>query len=1251
MNEIVLDLASIAPAALQVLSDQSYPSLESSESRRLDEYALLRLILVDSLSTGRIVELPVDGGAVLTGRNGRGKTSVLQLLLLFYGESPNRIVTPEAGRESFIGYYLPRTTSYIAFEYQRPGGHKRMVVAYADRSGERVLYRFVRHGFDVAQFIQSDGEFVQAINLVKHLRINEFECSERQIESQTEYRSIIQGIPSNTTDKQHQRYLRELTQEYSMTTSRQPLRQIEKIVSGMFRRKTNFDDLQSMVIDCVADEVASHSISGDRRKIEDWPKGYKAYIAVMALAPKMDTVEIAEIKLQAAELALGEIRAKYRSLVGHLDQESHQQATEQHRLEVLIEGEKNEVFQQRNVIFDHQREARHNAEFAEGKSKELRCHYDAYEKDGIRDLDTRVRNSQNLRNELQSFEERRKALLGEQSEISARYERLKQTEKDVVISFRDAAQQNLRQLAETCDLELCQIETIFEETELHSNQAVLTKRVHLEQAVQVASTEHGRCMHAVEHPAVAPKAVELYERKQDALETVRRSNETVEAQRQALDVNYRKALQGFQDHERHVSAAVRLIDAAEEELADKRRQLSPEEGTLLHFLRNEHARWSFDIAKVIRGDVLGRTDLAPALIEPSDGLYGLSLNLERLDAHPSSDVSVAEKEVEVAEARLKEARVALEKTRMILAQLGEVRELAEQACQLHEQQVQKTKAQVHSAIAEVEEAKKQVEASKREAVSLAKQHLASTQDILEEAKKILEHFDEESRAEAANRRAKYTQKRTDRQQKRDAETKLIDVGVTEREAALRMKLVQYDAERDELLLQKGVDTAKLKIIDDEVSRISSELIAIGTFIKRVQEWNYWKDNQWPGYEGFLADAITAREAEKNYVKTISELDTQWGRRQEFLKGQIKQLSISLGHLSEQRKLAQQRIEGMQGYPEVSVPEYDPSWTLDGLSGLANQYTQDVTHLNGAIRRSIGEIAAGFRIHQGTPPEQYLQSTLVSLSLGPSREWIQPFKAWFAKEHQEYQRILFMEAVNIAGEVKAFHRTMDEFHRRVQQFNRELQEHLDTSLAFESISKISVEVVSTITELKYWPAICEMAEAHRAWQGGASNDLPPPEFAQNIEKLLEHWEVKTGIRADLKSLIRIQGEVTENGNRRHFKRASDLEAVSSNGLSYLVLATIFVAFINRIRRDAKVNIVWALDELKDLDSGNVVGLVDLLERNNITLVSAFPDPDPDTLALFKHRFTVEPDRRLAEVRVVMDEVGEIYADEVLEVANV
>lgn len=1225
---------------------------DDTTSHGQDGYTLLRLVLIDSLSPGRIIELPLDGGAVLTGRNGRGKTSLLQLLLLFYGESPNRIVTTEAGRESFVGYYLPRTTSYIGFEYQRHGGHKRMVVAYSDRSGERVLYRFIRSGYEVTQFIQENGDFVKVSDFYKHLKNLRFQCSERQIESQTEYRNVIQGIPSNTTDRSHLKYLRELTQEYSFTTFKQPLRQIEKIVSGMFRRKTNFDDLQSMVIDCVSDDLASHSISGDRRKIEDWPKGYKAYMSVMALAPKMLTAEQAENQLQAAEFALGEICAKFRSLIAHLDQQIHQQSREKGQLEALAEEENNQYQVKRTAITGDQLLALRNTEFADGKAQELKRTLDAYEKQNIQALDVRVRNAQHLRDNLLQAEKRREALLGAQSEIAARFERLKQIAKDAFSQFRDDQYASRQKLVEAFEIHLRQLEEAFDASDKFAKEEVAVNRKQLDDAIQIASSEHGRCLHGVDHPNPDPKTLELLERKQNALETGRTEKARVENQRRALEDAYRQALQDFQKQENVVSVSLRQVGDAERELAEKRKQLAPQEGSLLHFLRLENSNWSADIAKVIRSDVLDRTDLNPGMIESNNTLFGLSLDLERLDAHPASDIGVAGHAVEVAETRFKQAQSVLDKARLRLAQIGEIRESAESARRTHELIIQKTNAQVLSTQAEVDEAKRQVDASKLQALTLARQLLDRAEHALQEAKQKLLRFDELARAESNKLRDQHTQKKRDKQKKRDDEINLINADIDAHQRQLQSNIAKYDAERDEVLLNEGVDTLKLKSVDDEIAQINVELVAIRGFIKEVQQWQYWKDREWPNYDGFVAEAVKSRSAHQKHSLAIGDLNAQWQKRSQWLQDQSKQFGVALAGFHEQRKLVNNRVDTMLGYPEVCVSDYDDSWTFDALSSLANQYTKDVNRLLESIRRTIGEVASGFRLHQGTPPEQYLQTTLASLSPAPSREWILPFKAWFSKSHQEYQRILLMDAVSIAGEVNAFHRSMEEFHLRVQQFNRELQEHLDTSLAFDSISKIGVEVVSTIKELKYWSAICEMAEAHHAWSGTGSNELPPPEFALTIERLLEHWEVKTGIRADLKNLIRIQGEVTENGNRRIFKRASDLEAVSSNGLSYLVLATIFVAFINRIRRSAKVNIIWALDELKDLDSGNVVALVELLERNHITLVCAFPDPDPETMALFKHRFTVEPDRRLAEVRVAMeDQSDELTTGDSMEVAHV
>ena len=209
------------------------------------DFFLQRLILIDSYSPSRIVEFPLEGGAVLTGRNGRGKTTLLQLVPIFYGESPNRLLDKGANRKNFVEYYLPRTTSYIVFEYRRRGQETRCVVLFADKQNE-LNYLFIRQGYNIALFVQ-ENTIIENINLVKHLKISGIPYN--RVNSIQKYKQIIQGVGISSVDKQEKLEAKGLIHEYAFTTASQPLKHIEKIVSGMFKRRTHFDDLQMMVVE------------------------------------------------------------------------------------------------------------------------------------------------------------------------------------------------------------------------------------------------------------------------------------------------------------------------------------------------------------------------------------------------------------------------------------------------------------------------------------------------------------------------------------------------------------------------------------------------------------------------------------------------------------------------------------------------------------------------------------------------------------------------------------------------------------------------------------------------------------------------------------------------------------------------------------------------------------------------------------------------------------------------------------------
>lgn len=1193
---------------------------------------LTRLILVDSFCPDRIVELPVSGGAVITGRNGRGKTSLLQLILLFFGETPNRIVSGEAGRKNFVGYYLPRLTSYLAYEYQRADGQMRLVIAYADRHGERVFYRFVRQGFDVRQFVTEDDQLVRATDLLKHLRLQGFDCASKQVETQSDYRHIIQAVPSTSTNRQYQRQMNAMLADYSFASPRQSLPQIEKIVSGMFRRKTNFDDLQSMVIDCVADEGDVHEISGDRKKLEDWPQHYRAYQAVMAFEAPVQEVLQQESELQAVEAELSQSYARFSALQRQLQQQAQESAQQRTVLQAEMAQQQKQFEQQHTELLGQQQTCSSQADVAEQRLQRLQQQFDDYAQAQIEQKAERLTARQTLRQELAGLENRREILLGEQQNISARYQRLKQTETAQFNQFREQQLTQRQQITGQCEQQLQQQEQAFQQQQQASEQVYKEERVQYEQQIQQISEQLGACRQALKHPQPTSSALALVQQKQMSLQTIHQERQNSEEQLRQLQQHYQQVRQQFDEQESAVSAATRQVQQCQDKLQQQQQLLAPQQGTLLYFLKTEHPDWAQDIARVIDPQLLTRTDLEPASVDKQASIYGLSVNLQRLQAHAAAEQSTAEMAVEQAEQALARAQQELSSARAQLAERDKARQQAQQRSQQQEQRVNQLKMKQQSAQAELDSAQEQCEHSRHQAEAQAQQQREAVQQQLHQAREQLNAYDQQYQQQCDQQRQSAQQQRQVLMQQRDQQLETLDQQLQQQRQRLDHTCEQLDRECEQALQQQGVDTDKLKQIDHDMQKIRDELVAIDGFAQQVEQWHYWRAHEWSQYAAIEQQAQQLRQQAQVLNQQLQQLDTQWQQQRSVLQQQLDDTNRHLHSLQRQISKVEHQLLQLSAFQNDEQLPCESSWDYETLLKQSNQLQIQQDQLLKSIVAQLKQICRGFRQYPGSPPEQYLDSAVADLSTNPDRDWIGVLRDWFEREHQEYKRLLLMEAVSIAGGIQAFYQGMNEFDRRVKQFNRELQQHLDTSLSFDSISSIQVEVVSTLRELQYWPAIEAMAQAYEDWNHGLGSELPPAEFAHSLEALLQHWEVKAGIRADLTRLIRLQGEVVENGNRRLFKRASDLEVISSNGLSYLVLATIFVAFINRIRRNSPVNIVWALDELKDLDAANVVALVALLQRNHITLVSAFPDPDPDTLALFQHCFTIEPDRRLAQVQL-------------------
>mgnify|MGYP001809651113 CR=1 FL=1 len=1197
------------------------------------DFRLLRLILIDSYSPGRVVEFPLNGGAVLTGRNGRGKTTLLQLVPIFYGENPARIVGTESNRLDFNGYYLPRLTSYIVFEYQRRDQICLAVLHSSEQGGER-RYRFVRSPYRPDLFLLPDGcNILQAPDLRRHFKLEGVLHSEA-IASVGEYRAIVQGKVGSGKSGQRQR---QLVAEYACVGSGHHLTHIEKIVSGMFLRRTDFQDLQRMVVSCISDTDAEIALTAERRKIASWPDHYGAYSRAMEEAGHMAEVLEQETRLTAIEAELGRIHARVLRLLAHLEGDDAENRRQRARQAAEAQAEEQAHRQTAEGIRIRQETAAREAKEQEGRVAAL----DRQQAEWLRrDLPAKaallLRESE-LRDRLGQLHRRREALLGEQEQISLRYERLLNDLDRRHTLAETAAAEARTALFQGFGPRLSALDTEARTDLADLRETHGAERRALDARLQETLERKGESSQLARAPQPDPALVEIRDAKRAVVDALASERETASQAarqcREALD----KAKAAHQDQDSRLQRLRQQRDELECRRQARLLQQSPGEDTLLHFLRTRRPDWVFDIAKVVREDLLVRANLDPELIDTLPALYGVGLDLTHVDAHLAADEDGLRREI----ADLETQRAALDTQRaqaeQDLAECDRVRRQADERLTLAGAALQKAETRLASAREELEAAQRQVERSLKEATERAKAQLAELEQAAKALQVELRELDRRSDQAIKAREDRLAQDHraleTERQNAIDSHDR-EQIERRQRQAEERNGIA---LERDRALGAAGVDTAALTGLEQEIAAAQTDIARIDQSRNEVSQWQLWQRNDWPRRDEHVRAALDARALESTARSDLAAEERRWSARMTELDTTLRRLDREHERLERELAAIRGRLDGFRAYPpdpQVQVEPYDPGWTLEALAAQANANQAQVKGLEQTIGKLVERIKRAFSAQRDTPPDQFYETHRASL--GPdalARAWIPVFKTWFDSDHDAYRRTLAVEAHQIAGAIVAFHRDMDAFHRKVQQFNRELQQSLDENLGFESVSRVTVEVKSVIRELEYWGPIEAMAEDHRAWLRLEGQDLPPPEFAAILRTLLEHWEVREGIRAALKSVISIEGSVVENGQTRSFRKAADLERVSSNGLSYLILCVIFIAFINRIRRQASVEVVWALDELKDLDIGNIEALLAILKRNAITLVSAFPDPDAEVLALFRHRFSVEEGRRLLEVRIL------------------
>ena len=1241
---------------------------------------LRSIILIHSYLSSRpgagsqiAAEFRVGEHTQVNGANGSGKTSLLRLIPVFYGMDPGRAVTRSSVKRSFTSYYLPTDRSYIIFEYVT--GLGRPALAVLTRSGQNTVnYRFISSSFGQVRdvFIErttdpSGTESWQGASREKYTRA----LTERKVRftrllgSIDEYRSVIGNLPGRNSPGAG--FL-----DYSLCANGNRLMHIEKIAQSLITGRVSLENMKLLIADILNSQSSEVSLQVNRaalREVTSDCRGIRAF-----LGKEKEFRGYAENALRLASLrkslltmrsginaALASAQERSASIRAEIDESGRSLAERISALE-----ERRNQAQQALAAKDLERKD------TERECQQIEARREEYDRESIEEKRQAVMAipamEEELRADRKSFEriandfdavgslidgrkaEKESAYQKEAARISAeRHEAAEKAaaQKSGILSEKSEAERALDESFYKERLEFSQKKSALE-SEIRKNESLLT------------------------NPALLadPDALRQKEAAEKAMGDFRDSLGSASRELLGTDEKIRTAEELLRQKDGEL-AALRGRRGDDVSEMERLRSISDApENSLLSFLESSVPGWEETIGKTVREDLLLRTDLRPELIpgradaapgagkeegasELREALPGILIDTSKIESAPArekdSESRKRELESEIAETDQKIEAVSAEK-----------RAAEESLSKLHLQK-SALKEKIEDT-GRAEELRKSLADAAERVKESAERKAAEIRGVIRELKaqsnglgKELEDAEKNHSDELTKLRQAFLER-----------TAAIDAEVSESGAAADEKLRSLseshkkemsalESEKKELLGKKGIDDGTVRLWHERISEGERRIAEAEGFRDIVAEYQNWKRDSWSRLDSLRSKlqsiTLEAKDLGKDLSSAKAELRSARDERsksEQALSSRLRESDALASRLMLIRNSFDSRAAEL---PAAPIQEGEPQPDATGLADSAEKALREYERLkenlisdtdtvrsfvSGSscpweeLRRGIAGLTS--RKEQSDEMRELFPGFDISEALSPEKaELLKPLAtlyrsaAYLLVIRDEYdiyvpQNVagLISNARNQGQIIDNFYEKLRKFHESIASISRQIGEAIRERIRFSEISLFEVKLESRIESLRCAESLRKVTRLFREWLMEGGTGLPGEEFISSLESFL--GSIKD-LDTSTESLFDIVFTVNENGHLKTARTSGELEGLSSNGITFLIICVLYISLIHIERQRQNIMIAWPVDEIARLSSENTHRLMGLLSDNNIAMISAAPEFNTSLLGEFPNIYYI------------------------------